>query len=203
MAWSYGELQFGEVPLVHVVMSNQLVAAGKLLLTVGPATVKRLLACFTCMSPGVCLKVVRPRELSLTRLAFERFYSCVPPLVSFKLIGPRKPPTTVCVLTLVRLLPCVFAAVHLQMGQFEVALVTARVGAHEGAFLAALRAHDGGSDPGHSPHVLDAPENSMCVDAVLRATAVNHRSAGVTVVAGGMTVIGVPEQQGLAACAAV
>lgn len=36
---------------------------------------KSLRTCFTCMSPGVCLKVVRPRELSLTRLAFEGFNS--------------------------------------------------------------------------------------------------------------------------------
>lgn len=36
---------------------------------------KSLRTCFTCMSPGVCLKVVRPRELSLTRLALEGFNS--------------------------------------------------------------------------------------------------------------------------------
>lgn len=34
-----------------------------------------LRTCFTCMSPGVGLKVVRPRELSLTRLALEGFNS--------------------------------------------------------------------------------------------------------------------------------
>lgn len=135
---SNGELHFGEVPLVHVVVAHQLIAPSKLLLTVGPSTVKRLLACFTCMSPGVCLKVVRPRELSLTRLAFERFNSCVSPLVSLELVRTRKPPTAVCELTLVGLLPCVFATVHLQMGQLEVAFVASWVGTHEGTLFAAL-----------------------------------------------------------------
>lgn len=40
---SDGQLQLGEVPLVHVVVSHQLIAASKLLLTVGPPAVKGLL----------------------------------------------------------------------------------------------------------------------------------------------------------------
>lgn len=57
---SDGQLQLGQVPLVHVVVSDQLVRPGKLLLAVGPPTVERFLTCFTCMSPGVGLKMVRP-----------------------------------------------------------------------------------------------------------------------------------------------
>lgn len=40
---SDGQLELGEVPLVHVVVSHQLVAPGELLLTVWPPAVKRLL----------------------------------------------------------------------------------------------------------------------------------------------------------------
>lgn len=40
---SDGRLQFGQVPLVHAVVAHQLVRAGKLLLTVGPAAGKWLL----------------------------------------------------------------------------------------------------------------------------------------------------------------
>lgn len=40
---SDGQLQLGEVPLVHVVVSHQLVTAGEFLLTVWPPAVKRLL----------------------------------------------------------------------------------------------------------------------------------------------------------------
>ena len=40
---SDGQLELGEVPLVHVVVSHQLIAPGKLLLTVRPPAVKRLL----------------------------------------------------------------------------------------------------------------------------------------------------------------
>lgn len=40
---SDGQLELGEVPLVHIVVSYQLVASGKLLLTVRPPAVKRLL----------------------------------------------------------------------------------------------------------------------------------------------------------------
>lgn len=123
---------------MHVVVSHQLIAPGELLLTVGPPAVEWLLACFTCMSPGVCLKVVRPRELSLTRLAFEGFNSCVSPLVSFQLVRARKPAATVCELTLVGFLPCVFATVHLQMRQLEVTFVASWVGAHERTLLTAL-----------------------------------------------------------------
>lgn len=39
-----GHLELAEVPLVHVVVSHQLVAPGELLLAVGPPAVKRLLA---------------------------------------------------------------------------------------------------------------------------------------------------------------
>lgn len=37
---SDGQLQLGQVPLVHVVVSDQLVRTGKLLLAVGPPTVE-------------------------------------------------------------------------------------------------------------------------------------------------------------------
>lgn len=40
---SDGRLQLGQVPLVHAVVAHQLVRAGKLLLTVGPAACKGLL----------------------------------------------------------------------------------------------------------------------------------------------------------------
>lgn len=40
---SDGRLQLGQVPLVHAVVAHQLVRAGKLLLTVGPAASKGLL----------------------------------------------------------------------------------------------------------------------------------------------------------------
>lgn len=40
---SDGKLQLGQVPLVHVVVSDQLVRPGKLLLAVGPPTVERFL----------------------------------------------------------------------------------------------------------------------------------------------------------------
>jgi hypothetical protein len=41
---SDGKLQLGQVPLVHVVVTNQLIRPGKLLLTVGPSAVEGLLA---------------------------------------------------------------------------------------------------------------------------------------------------------------
>lgn len=39
-----GQLELAKVPLVHVVVSHQLIAPGELLLAVGPPTVERLLA---------------------------------------------------------------------------------------------------------------------------------------------------------------
>lgn len=54
------------------------------------------------------------------------------------------------------LLTRVLPAVHLQVGQLEVPLVAAGVGAHEGALLTALggRPDQRGGHAGHAPHVL-------------------------------------------------
>lgn len=51
---SDGQLELGEVPLVHVVVSHQLIAPGKLLLAVRPPAVKRLLACQRERGGGRC-----------------------------------------------------------------------------------------------------------------------------------------------------
>lgn len=49
---------------------------------------------------------------------------------------------------------CVLAAVQLQVGELEVAFVAPRVGAHEGALLAALRPDERRADARYAPHVL-------------------------------------------------
>lgn len=41
---------------------------------------------------------------------------------------------------------CMFATVHLEVREFEVALVASRIGAHERPLLVSLGAHDGWSD---------------------------------------------------------
>lgn len=80
------QLEFRHVPLVHVVMADQLVRPGELLLTAGPPTAEGLLTCFTCMSPGVGLQVVGAGEFALTSFTLEWFHTCVSPLVSFELV---------------------------------------------------------------------------------------------------------------------
>lgn len=47
-----------------------------------------------------------------------------------------------------------FAAVHLQVRELEVAFVAPGVGAHERALLAALRAHNRRGDAGDPPNIL-------------------------------------------------
>lgn len=54
-----------------------------------------------------------------------------------------------------------FAAVHLQVGEFEVALVASGVGAHERPLLIGLRrAHNGRGDARHSADILARQEPS-------------------------------------------
>lgn len=55
---SDGQLQLRQIPLVHIVVPDKLIRPGKLLLTVWPSAVEGFLTCFTCMCPGVGLKVV-------------------------------------------------------------------------------------------------------------------------------------------------
>lgn len=49
---------------------------------------------------------------------------------------------------------CVFATVHLQMRQLEVAFVASWVGTHERTLLAAFWPHNGRSDARHPPYIL-------------------------------------------------
>lgn len=84
LAGSERQLQLGHVPLVHVVVADELVGPGELLLTAGPPAAEGLLA---CMSPGVGLQVVGAGELSLTSFTLEWFHTCVSPLVPFELVG--------------------------------------------------------------------------------------------------------------------
>lgn len=120
---------------MHIVMSDQLIRPGKLLLTARPSATERLLTCFTCMSPGVRLQVVRSGELSLACFTLEGFDTCVSSLVPFQLIRTRESPLAVFKVTLVGFLTCVLSTVHLQMGQLEVSLVAPRIRTHEGSLF--------------------------------------------------------------------